>query len=60
VITSSFTKDAQDYADTNNDHTIVLIDGDLLTDLMIEYKLGVVQESDYQTYKIDYTFFEED
>jgi restriction system protein len=59
VTTSSFTKEAQGYADTNNDHTIVLIDGDLLTELMIEYKLGVIQESDYQTYKIDYTFFEE-
>jgi restriction system protein len=60
VTTSTFTMDARKYADTNPDHTIVLIDGDLLTDLMIEYKLGVVQESDYQTYKIDYTFFEED
>jgi restriction system protein len=59
VTTSSFTKEAQGYADTNNDHTIILIDGDLLTELMIEYRLGVVQESDYQTYKIDYTFFEE-
>jgi restriction system protein len=59
VTTSRFTDDAREYAETNNDHSIVLIDGDLLTDLMIEYKLGVVQESDYQTYKIDYTFFEE-
>jgi restriction system protein len=60
VTTSSFTKEAQNYADTNNDHTIVLIDGELLTDLMIEYKLGVIPESNYQTYKIDYSFFEED
>jgi restriction system protein len=60
VTTSTFTTGAQKYADTNPDHTIILIDGDLLTDLMIEYKLGVVQEADYQTYKIDDSFFEDD
>jgi restriction system protein len=60
VTTSTFTTGAQKYADSNPDHTIVLIDGDLLTDLMIEHKLGVVQEADYQTYKIDHTFFEDD
>ena len=60
VTTSAFTKDAIDYALKNQEHTIVLINGDQLTDLMIEYKLGVFQDSsDYQIFKIDEDYFED-
>lgn len=55
ITTSSFTKSAQEFAKKQN---IALIDGDRLTDLMIEYKIGCYTETSYEIKKIDLDFFE--
>jgi len=59
ITTSSFTKGAIDVAKESSAN-IVLIDGDKLTKLMIEYDLGVSTEYNYSVKKIDKDFFEEE
>jgi len=56
ITTASFTKEAREYAKHNH---IVLVDGDDLADLMIEYNLGVSTTHAYEIKKIDSDFFEE-
>ncbi|MCL2353996.1 MAG: restriction endonuclease [Defluviitaleaceae bacterium] len=56
ITTASFTKEAREYAKLNH---IVLVDGDDLADLMIEYNLGVSTTHAYEIKKIDSDFFEE-
>lgn len=58
ITTSSFTKDAREFVD-RIDSKIVLIDGEKLADLMIEYDVGVVTTSVYKVKKIDSDFFAE-
>ena len=41
ITTSKFSKDAERYAANVQSHTVVLIDGERLAELMIKYKLGV-------------------
>lgn len=55
ITTSSFTKGAEMAAKTFN---IKLIDGDTLTKLMIEYKVGVQVQSTYELLEIDNDFFD--
>lgn len=55
ITTSSFTKGAEIAAKTFN---IKLIDGDTLTKLMIEYKVGVQVQSTYELLEIDNDFFD--
>lgn len=55
ITTSSYTKNAQEFAKNQG---IVLIDGIQLTDLMLEYEVGVEKENEYITYRIDNDFFE--
>ncbi len=59
ITTSNFTKDAIDYANQNQTYKIVLIDGDKLTELMIEHNLGVSTTATYEIKKIDADYFEE-
>ena len=59
ITTSSFTKGAIDVAKESSAN-IVLIDGEKLTKLMIEYDLGVSTEHNYSVKKIDKDFFEEE
>lgn len=59
ITTSSFTKDALDYA-KGLDAKIVLIDGEKLTTLMIENNLGVNTTLTYQIKRVDSDYFEED
>ena len=56
LTTSSFSKTAQDYV-TRIDSKIVLIDGDLLAQLMIDYDLGVSQFATYSIKQIDSDYF---
>lgn len=58
ITTSSFTPDARDYV-RRIEKKIVLIDGDLLADLMIEYGIGVAKETTYVIKKIDIDYFEQ-
>ena len=57
ITTSIFSKEAIESAKKS---AIVLIDGDKLTSLMIEFGLGVQIERSFHIYKIDHDRFDED
>ncbi len=59
ITTSNFTKEATDYAQ-QMDTKIVLIDGEKLSQYMIDYNLGVSVQNVYEIKKIDTDYFEED
>lgn len=59
ITTSGFTKDALDYVKTIN-HKVILIDGDMLTRLMIENDIGVSKIISYDVKKIDSDYFAEE
>jgi restriction system protein len=59
ITTSSFTKDASSYT-PRNETKIVLIDGVQLTQLMIDYNLGVSPQRVYEIKKLDSDYFEEE
>jgi len=58
ITTSSFSKDARDYA-SNIENKIVLMDGEQLADLMIDHNLGVSPMASYEVKKIDTDYFSE-
>ena len=58
VTTSTFTKEAEEYI-KEIPQQVVLIDGTMLTNLMITYKVGVSTESSYEIKKMDFDYFEE-
>ena len=60
ITTSKFTKEAEEFANKNLSYKIVLIDGRRLSELMIEYELGVSTEYVYNVKKIDMDYFSED
>ena len=55
ITTSSFSKGAQEAARQLN---IVPIDGEMLTNLMIQYKVGVQPKEQFELFEIDNDFFE--
>ncbi len=57
VTTAKFSSDAKQYADERH---IILIDGQKLAQLMIEYDFGVSTEYVYKVKKIDTDLFEDD
>jgi len=59
ITTSGFTKDALEFVKTIT-HKVILIDGDLLTQLMIENNIGVSKVISYDVKKIDSDYFVED
>lgn len=59
ITTSSFTKDALDYVKKIS-HKIILIDGEMLAQLMIENDIGVSKITSYDIKKIDFDYFEEE
>lgn len=59
ITTSSFTKDALEYVKTIP-HKVILIDGEMLTQLMIENDIGVTKVTSYDIKKIDSDYFEEE
>lgn len=59
ITTSWYTKDAIDFV-RNLDSKIVLIDGEMLTELMIEYNLGVSIYKTYEVKKIDSDYFNDE
>lgn len=58
ITTSTFTKDALEFV-PRNETKIVLIDGYLLAQLMIDYNLGIATQQVYEIKKIDSDYFEE-
>ena len=59
ITTSNFTKEAIQYA-LQMDTKIVLIDGEKLSQYMIDYNLGVSVQNIYEIKKIDSDYFEEE
>lgn len=58
ITTSSFTREASDYI-PRNETKIVLIDGEQLTQLMIDYNLGVTVQQIYEIKRMDNDYFGE-
>ncbi|MBI5427797.1 MAG: restriction endonuclease [Nitrospinae bacterium] len=59
ITTSDFSKEALEFA-KNIDSKIVLIDGEKLAQLMIDFNLGVSNIAVYEVKKIDSDYFEEE
>jgi restriction system protein len=58
ITTSSFSREAEEYASAI-DTKIILIDGDRLAQLMIDYDVGVTSFASYELKKIDADYFSE-
>lgn len=59
ITTSQFTKEAVDY-NPKNETKIVLIDGDKLSQLMIDYNIGCSAQRSFELKKIDNDYFGEE
>lgn len=59
ITTSSFTSEAQDYV-SRIDNKIVLIDGNLLANLMIDHNVGVSPLASYELKRVDMDYFTEE
>ncbi|MDZ7695543.1 MAG: restriction endonuclease [Deltaproteobacteria bacterium] len=59
ITTSDFTAEARDFAD-RIDSKIVLIDGEMLANLMIDNGVGVSLATTYEVNKIDTDYFAEE
>ena len=60
ITTSNFSKEAIGYASNMNDPKIVLIDGMLLSNYMIDNDIGVSKVETYEIKKIDSDYFSEE
>lgn len=59
ITTSTFTKEAVDFARSVSNSKIVLIDGDELAELMIDHNVGVSVAQVYEVKRIDSDYFAE-
>ena len=57
ITTSSFTREAEDYANAINTK-IIRINGAVLTDLMIDHNVGVATTGTYELKRVDANYFE--
>ena len=57
ITTSTFTRDAEEYANVINSK-IILIDGERLASLMVDHNVGVAPVGVYELKKIDSDYFE--
>ena len=57
ITTSDFSRDAHDYV-SKIGSKIVLIDGERLAELMIDFGVGVTMEASYEVKRVDADFFE--
>lgn len=60
ITTSSFTRDAVEFAKKQLQVKLILVDGKMLTNLMMEYNLGVSIENTYEIKRIDMDYFDEE
>lgn len=58
ITTSDFSKQARDYASAI-ESSVVLVDGELLADFMIDHNVGTSVESLYEVKRIDSDYFDE-
>lgn len=60
ITTSSFSKDARDFARTIPQYRVILVDGEELVRLMIEHKVGVTVSRTVAIVEIDENFFSDE
>ena len=60
ITTSSFSKEAENYANGLQTSKIILIDGERLAGLMVDFNLGVSTQETYEIKQIDFDYFVED
>jgi len=60
ISTSTFSKEANNYADGMRDPRVILIDGQRLADLMIEFDVGVSAGDTLTIKRIDTDYFDAD
>lgn len=60
ITTSHFTKGAIEYAERLQSKKIVLIDGETLAKLMIDFDIGVSVKEKFVVKKIDFSYFDEE
>ena len=58
ITTSSFTREAQKYINSQQQKSIKLIDGDMLADIMLKYGLGVKKIGEFSIFKLDSDYFD--
>lgn len=58
ITTSSFTKEAVKYAEHQQQKSLKLIDGKMLTRLMAKYEVGTVSKQCLKIYRVDNSYFE--
>jgi restriction system protein len=59
ITTSNFSKEAADFA-SRVDNKIILLDGDMLVQYMIDHNIGVTPSVNYEVKKIDFDYFTEE
>jgi restriction system protein len=57
ITTSTFSNEARDYVSRGDSLKIVLIDGQELAQLMIDFDVGVAKVSSYEIKKLDFDYF---
>lgn len=60
ITTSSFAASAQEFVQRGSQTKVVLLDGSMLVDLMLRYKVGVRVERTIEVLDIDQNYFSED
>ncbi len=58
ITTSSFSREAVEYAERQQQKSLKLIDGEMLTKLMVKYEVGIINQQSLKIYKVDYSYFE--
>jgi restriction system protein len=58
ITTSAFTSGAKEYAQKISTNKIVLIDGEQLAELMLDYGIGVTDVTNYRIQRVDSDYFE--
>jgi restriction system protein len=60
ITASSFSSDAQEYVNRIESKKVVLIDGEMLAELMIDHDIGVAVAETYVVKRVDFDFFNEE
>ncbi len=58
ITTSEFTPEAVRYVECQQQKNLKLIDGKMLTRLMVKYEVGIVSQQSLKIYRIDNMYFE--
>lgn len=58
ITTSSFSREAKEFAEHQHQKNLNLIDGGMLTHLMVKYEVGIASQQSLKIYKVDNSYFE--